>query len=475
MKRITLLLGLFLLAAGPGQGIAQTLPVDPKVPHPYWFKVFAQGAKHRLLMPTCLTFDQKGRLWVCNLGGTILRMEDKNGDGVADTPVYQFPVSSGAIPNIVSMLFVGSDLWVSLYGTIGVFKDANKDGEPDPNFLTVIPKIPHNYHETNQLVLGPDGWIYVSIGSLYNQAPGAPNLATVVRFDPAARNPGSTLQIFCRGIRNTFDLCFDDKGNLFGGDNGRDDLGLQAPPEELNHLVKGGFYGFPTEGANTIPPIATFPSHSSPCGILFYTHPRFPGFAGSLLMVLHRPLPGNWAVNTTARTRKIVRIQLFPSGKTFKTKVFDWVTGFGSGDPPLDIAMNKDGEVFAITYNASGIPEARVLKFSYPFLDLDSKPKRGGKLKIRTWAKAGWAVFNLLGIPSSPLPTPFGKFALSPYRFMVVLGSGVAPGNDLFVQEVPLPKDPSLIGAKLGVQALEGPLTSPNKLFLTNMRDFTIQ
>lgn len=56
--------------------------------------------------------------------------------------------------------------------------------------------------------------------------------------------------VHSRGVRNTFDLCFDAQGNLFGSENSGD----RDDPEELNWIRRGNHYGFPWEmGGNQTP------------------------------------------------------------------------------------------------------------------------------------------------------------------------------------------------------------------------------
>lgn len=477
---------LFALAQAAGLS-AQTLPTDPKIAHPYWFKVYAEGVKHGLLVPTCITFDHKDRLWVGSLGGLIIRLEDKNQDGVADIPAIKFPNNQAAVPSLVGMLFVGSDLWVTYRSGVGVFKDTDKDGEPDPNLLVVLSGIPQSMHEVNQMVLGPDGWIYFSVGSFYNHAadplPSDPQynskyagmLSAIWRLDPAAANPGATLEVYATGIRNTFDLAFDDKGNLWSQDNGRDDQGLELPLEELNLITRNGFYGFPGDGPGTIPPVATFPAHSSPAALLFYRHQRFPGLAGNIFVVLYRTLPPFNMVGGTDRTRKVARVELTPAGGGFTGKVYDWITDFGLGDPPLDMAESKEGEVFLITHNASFLPDARVLKISHPWLEAQGSAAIGTPLTLRTWAKSGWGAFVLFGLPwPAPIPTPLGKLFIDPFMILP-LASGLAGGNDEFLVHLSVPNNPALIGGKLTFQSLVGPVTRLQDLVLTNAVTLTIK
>ena len=121
------------------------------------------------------------------------------------------------------------------------------------------------------------------------------NTACLWRLNPAAENPAC--DIFADGLRNCYGFCWNDRGDLFGTDNGPD----ADAPEELNLLEKGKHYGFPYQfsdwtnkpyahtpdpprGVTFIQPVAnlgpaaggkddgplyTFDPHSSPAGITY--------------------------------------------------------------------------------------------------------------------------------------------------------------------------------------------------------------
>ena len=68
------------------------------------------------------------------------------------------------------------------------------------------------------------------------------------------RNDSTALQnsgyLYCRGVRNTFDMAFNELGHLIGVENSGD----RDDPEEVNHLEQGKHYGFPWNmGGNTTP------------------------------------------------------------------------------------------------------------------------------------------------------------------------------------------------------------------------------
>ena len=58
--------------------------------------------------------------------------------------------------------------------------------------------------------------------------------------------PGHPPEIYATGLRNTVGYDWHPKTRaLYGSDHGRDWLGDDLPPGEINELVKGGFYGWP--------------------------------------------------------------------------------------------------------------------------------------------------------------------------------------------------------------------------------------
>ncbi len=139
-------------------------------------------------------------------------------------------------------------------------------------------------HWTRTLRFGPDGWMYVSIGSSCNVCVEKDGRrAALMRFRP----DGSGEEVFATGLRNSvgFDWRPED-GQIYATDNGRDLLGDDFPPCELNRVEKGGFYGWPVANgdrvpdpdfgkgqeariAASIPPVHGFRAHNAPLGMTF--------------------------------------------------------------------------------------------------------------------------------------------------------------------------------------------------------------
>lgn len=176
-------------------------------------------------------------------------------------------------------------------------------------------------HDVNHIAQGPDGLIYVTSGARTDAGePGnSPTLYTggetaetacIWRLDPEAKVP--TVEVFVRGIRNMWSFAWNDRGEMFGVDNGPH----EDAAEELNLLEQGKHYGFPyvmSDGAKDfypngpkapagleltppIPnigpaaggspdhPLSTFNPHSSPAGLVFCGPDYPPALQGKFIM-----------------------------------------------------------------------------------------------------------------------------------------------------------------------------------------------
>ena len=130
-------------------------------------------------------------------------------------------------------------------------------------------------HAVNGITAGPDGLLYLPIGNLdaLYAHPGiaeelgvarADLLGTIVRFAP----DGSRFEVLARGIRNVYDLTFDERGGLYGVDNNGPTLNGWRE-EELLRVRRGANYGYPFNGSfapytvRTDPPLYAVPAAGS--------------------------------------------------------------------------------------------------------------------------------------------------------------------------------------------------------------------
>jgi hypothetical protein len=190
-----------------------------------------------------------------------------------------------------------------------------------------------------------------------------------MRFKP----DGSDLQIFASGLRNSVGFDWSPKdGALYATDNGRDWLGDDFPPCELNRVEKDAFYGWPYangnrvpdpfftedgEGgvgasaeiqsriANSRPPVHNFPAHNAPLGIQFLRSPaQLPEYRDAALVALH----GSWN-RTTKDGYKVVSLHWDGQGRIQQR---DFLWGFLDREKdqvhgrPVAIAEDAQGNIY---------------------------------------------------------------------------------------------------------------------------------
>ena len=201
---------------------------------------------------------------------------------------------------------------------------------------------------------GPDGRLYVPVGVPCNVCESAdPRFGTITRM----QRDGGDFEIYAEGLRNS--VGFDwhpDTGELWFTDNGRDRLGDDVPPDELNHAPRAGLhFGFPFCHGATIrepdlgpvppceefePPALELGPHVAALGMRFYTGDMFPGaFRGQVFIAEHgsnhRAVPIGYRVT-------LVR---FEGGRPVSYEPFadGWLRGETARGRPVDVQVMPDG------------------------------------------------------------------------------------------------------------------------------------
>ena len=305
-----------------------------------------------------LKFTPTGDLLVSSPreGAVFLLERDANGDGRADGTVKL--VTGLDRPHGLEL--IGEWLYVGEQGAIRRVRfdpAARATSGPVETVIDGLP--PGGNHWTKTIALGPDGWLYVSIGSSCNVCIDEDaRRATIARLHP----DGSGFEVYARGLRNSvgFDWRPAD-GALYATDNGRDLLGDDFPPCELNEIEAGRFYGWPFvngfgvpdpdfgdkggELAKTAtPPVHGFAAHNAPLGMSFYRGSAFPErYRGQAFAALH----GSWN-RTTKSGYKVVLLEWPPDGGPIVES--DFLTGFErNGDVigrPVDVREGPDGALY---------------------------------------------------------------------------------------------------------------------------------
>lgn len=162
----------------------------------------------------------------------IWRLEDKNGDGIADEKKLFAEGFNTEVSGIAAgVLWHEGSVYVTVAPDLWKLEDFDGDGKSD-----LANSIAHGFghhiayagHDMHGLTVGPDGRIYWTIGDKgvnVKMKDGSriaqPNQGCVLRCEP----DGSGFEIFAQGLRNVQEIAFDEFGNLFGVDNDADKPG----------------------------------------------------------------------------------------------------------------------------------------------------------------------------------------------------------------------------------------------------------
>jgi glucose/arabinose dehydrogenase len=221
------------------------------------------------------------------------------------------------------------------------------------------------HHGAKYIAFGPDGWLYIAVGSPCNvcQPDAAHGIIQRVRLEhgAAAGKP----EVVAQGVRNSvgFDWSPQDRA-LWFTDNGRDMLGDDLPADELNRVAQAGAnFGFPychqgdlpdpqygsqRRCAEFVPPAAGLGAHVASLGMRFYTGTQFPAaYRGDVFIAEH----GSWN-----RSRKVgyrvVRVVVDGDNRALRQQPF--VQGFLQVDAagretvlgrPADVLVLPDGSL----------------------------------------------------------------------------------------------------------------------------------
>ncbi len=324
--------------------IPETIIEAPGAVLPPGFSIIRYASLDR---PTSLTMDADGRLYAASQDGTIHVFADLDGDGRSDSDTI---LSSGFnIPLGVAIHPQNGDIYISSVGKISILRDFDGDFIAD-EAVNLVNVLPTGLHLNSNLKFGPDGYLYMGVGSTCDACVEEdPRSATIMRFDPITGES----EIIAHGLRNAFDLAFHPfTHDMFATDNGRDDLGMDAPQEELNHIKPGAHYGWPDcwdEGigpgcAGTETAVAFFEPHSSADSLEFQTSPLVPPIYTSQpdRASLYVGVFGSW-LKPTVQTG-IVHIHLIPDGDSYQTEQ----TWFAQWDNamPLGLTIGPDGAIY---------------------------------------------------------------------------------------------------------------------------------
>lgn len=359
LKKVSLIFVLCLMAGLWQMEGAKALPLEKiKLPPGFKIEVFVSGMKNARSMARGV----EGTIFVgTRTAGNVYAVIDKNKDYRADEVIT---IASGLrLPNGVA--FRGGSLYVAEISRVRRYDNIEKRLKSPPAPVIVNDTFPGKRHHGWKFIrFGPDGLLYVPVGAPCNVCnPEDERFATIMRMKP----DGTALEVFAHGVRNTvgFDWHPDTK-ELWFTDNGRDWLGDDLPPDELNHAPrKGMHFGFPfCHGAvlpdpefgkgkrceNFTPPAQELGPHVAALGMRFYTGKMFPKKYRKAIFI---PEHGSW--NRSKLIGYRITNVFLEGSRAVKYGVFaeGWIDG--RWGRPVDILILPDGSLLVSDDYANAI------------------------------------------------------------------------------------------------------------------------
>ena len=356
------------------RGFSEARAEQLRVPDGFGVNVFARD----LGMPRMLAVSNDGTVYVTRREtDDVLALRDVDGDGRADAT---FPVVAN-LEGVHGITIHQGRLYLATVKEIYA-AELLPDGSVGPLQLLVDDLPDGGQHPNRTIAFGPDGMLYVSVGSTCNACRETnEENATMIRAMP----DGSRRTVIATGLRNTIGWGWHpETGQMWGMDHGSDWRGDDTPPEELNLIQEGGNYGWPycygdrtpdeylaqdprgTTKAQycptTVAPVVSYQAHSAPIGMVFYTGSQFPPeYRGDAFIAMR----GSWNRNPPTGY-KVVRLH-FEDG--WPTPLQDFLTGFLieggaahfarlagvaiAADGSLLVSDDTNGAIYRVSYGRS--------------------------------------------------------------------------------------------------------------------------
>lgn len=300
-----------------------------------------------------LTLSENGTLFVGTRRSSVYAITDENGDQQAD----QVRVIASNLNSPNGVAFRDGALYVAELGRVLRYDniEASLDNPPVPALVRDGFYVGDGgLHAWKFIAFGPDGKLYVPVGVPCNVCVEDAAYGIIARMNP----DGSELETFASGVRNT--VGFDwhpETGELWFTDNGRDWMGDDQPPDELNHAPEIGLhFGFPYCHGGTIPdpdfgarracdeftpPATNLGPHVAALGMRFYTGAMFPEtYTNQIFIAEH----GSWN-RTTPIGYRVSLVRLDETGQVLAYEPFveGWLQPGGAWGRPVDVLVMPDG------------------------------------------------------------------------------------------------------------------------------------
>lgn len=379
--------GIVPLIKSPGEDIAEIITEESSpltLPEEFSISIFAEG----LEKPRVLTRGPAGNILVSIPSeGKVVALPDRDGDGVADeivTVIEELNRPHG----LATKCFAGEfgveytcKLFIAETDQVAVY-DYDRETLKAFNKEKIVDLPSGRNHFTRTILFAPTPAgekLLISVGSSCNVCNEEDARRASVLVSEA---DGSNLEIYARGLRNAVFMAIHPvTGQVWVTEMGRDLLGDDLPPDEINIVQKGNNYGWPICYGKNVhdtafdenvyirapcslpfeePSYIDIEAHSAPLGLAFVPEEGWPEeYWYNLIVAYH----GSW--NRSEPTGyKLVRFILDENGVYEGEEDFitGWLTEEGRvlGRPAglliepegvLYISDDRAGVVYRVVYN----------------------------------------------------------------------------------------------------------------------------
>ncbi len=334
--------------------IPLTLPEDFRI------TIYADNVPNARVMG----FDEQANMYVSQTKSGTISLVTKEGDTITGaSPILQ------NLESPHGLVFDYANPGMMYYTTETAVYRLRVPSSAPPEKILDLPE--GGRHTTRTLHFGSDGRLYISIGSTcdvcYEEHPW---VGTIIVTD----REGNTPEVYAKGLRNAVFMTTNYvTGDLWATEMGRDRLGDDLPPDEINVIREGNNYGWPVCYGQNIhdtdfdkntyirnpcqeptetPAEIDLPAHSAPLGLAFIPEEGWPeDYWYDLLVAYH----GSW--NRTEPTGyKIVRHKFDAQGNYEGVEDFitGWLTPDGALGRPVDI-IAQPGGILYISDDKAGV------------------------------------------------------------------------------------------------------------------------
>ena len=340
------------------------------LPEGFEIKIYADDVENARSM----AISPSGTIFVGNRNkDNVFALKDTDGDNVIDKK-YLITNKLKNMPNGVA--FHDGDLYVAEVNKIWKFENieenlsyADKFDEYLEEPILISDDFPSDrHHGWKYISFGPDGKLYVPVGAPCNICESRDEIyASITRMNP----DGSNREIYVKGVRNTVGFTWHpETKQLWFTDNGRDMLGDNIPPCELNKVTEkdqhfgypychGGDIGDPEFGgeyscSDFVMPVQNLGPHVAPLGLKFYTGKMFPDeYKGDIFIAEH----GSWNRSKKIGYR-ISRVKIENNKSVgYETFIYGWLDDDEqeAWGRPVDILILEDGSMLISDDKANAI------------------------------------------------------------------------------------------------------------------------